>query len=147
MANAGLSQWLILSTYNSQPFQRIYKTGCASGSAISSNNTCMTCPPKTYSSSFNATSCTSCPYSAMTTPSAGTTSKTQCFNPISSFLLAIVCFMIAPVLVLIYFIQCRLHFVSFVRVQLVISRLQFTVRLFCKYIDEIGLYYFHIIIL
>ena len=117
--------------------QLIYKTACGAGSSVG-NNTCITCPLKSYSETLNASSCTPCPYKTMSTPSTGTTDKNQCFNPISSFLLAIVSFIIAPILVFIYFIRCRLHFVSFVRAKLIISRLQFTVRLFCKYINEVG---------
>ena len=131
------------SNINGKPvylFSLVYKTGCPLGSSLQSavSSECVACPLGSYSALFNESSCTNCPYTAMTTPSTGTTSKSQCFNPISSFLLAIVTFMIAPLLVLVYFIQCRLHFISFVRVQLVVSRVQFTVQLICQYVKEVG---------
>jgi len=116
---------------------QIYKVSCAAGSHVG-NGSCISCPLKYFSTTSNAESCSQCPYSAMTTPSTGTADESQCFNPISSFLLAIVSLMIAPFLVLVYFMQCRVHFVSFIRVQLVIKRLQITMRLFSNYIKEIG---------
>lgn len=113
------------------------KSACAPGSSVS-NYSCTACPLGHYSTTFNVDSCSQCRYSAMTTPSTGTTNESQCFNPISSFLLAILCFMISPFLVLVYFIQCRVHFVSFIRVQSITKRLRFTMRLFSCYIEEVG---------
>lgn len=74
----------------------------------------------------------------MTTPSTGTTDKSQCFNPISSFVFAIVSFMIAPFLGLVYFMQSRIHFISFIRVQSIIKRLQATIHIFSSYIIRVG---------
>lgn len=143
LVNVGVNNLIIsssLSNFHNQntlaPVQ-IYKVSCAAGSSVG-NGSCTTCPLKYFSTTSNAESCSQCPYSAMTTPSTGTTDGSQCFNPTSSFLLAIVSFMIAPFLVLVYFMQCRVHFVSFIRVQFVIKRLQITMRLFSNYIKEIG---------
>ena len=143
LVNVGFNNLIISSAISNFGNQNtlapvlIYKVRCAAGSYIG-NHSCTTCPLKYYSSTPNSESCSQCPYSAMTTPSTGTTDENQCFNPISSFLLAIVSFMIAPFLVLVYFMKCRIHFVSFIRVQLVIKRLQITMSLFSKYLKEIG---------
>lgn len=141
LVNAGSNNLIILSTpssyYVQYPFT-ISKTRCAAGSSVG-NYSCVTCPLKYYSITSDAESYNQCPYSAMTTPSTGTNNKSQCFNPISSFLLAIVSFMIAPFLVLVYLMQSRIHFISFMRVQSIVKRLQSTMSLFSSYIVKVGL--------
>jgi hypothetical protein len=78
---------------------------------------CRMCGKGEYSGSSNASSphtCQTCPY-GRTTSSAGATSHTQCFSPLSNFITGMLCLLFAVVVIVLFLIDNRFQSIAWFR--------------------------------
>lgn len=102
---------------------------------------CLNCAVGEYSPFTNATSCEACP--AGKSSGAGSTAKSDCFNPTPNFVIASVTLAIVFVVCLQYLLWGRFHLVAFIRFERIISKVQLRYKTIIlaigAYVDQVKL--------
>lgn len=134
------------------------RSACVSCSAGTFTNaagqsSCIPCV-SSYSPSNGSTSCFPCPHSYMIAPpgklscsififlhnfNLGASDVSNCFNPISNLLFSIMCAIVTPIVLVVYFFKSRFHFVSFVRCQKVTYKASEMILIFTLFLGTLTL--------